>query len=88
MKRSCLISLTARHIRRRCYSYDPPACHTDEGLNTTSILYYRMFQEREISTTMTGLTKFGTFDGSHSDVFSLGTIKNESFRQTQLVYYD
>jgi len=25
-------------------------------------------------------------DGSHPDVFSLGTINNKSFRQTQLVY--
>jgi len=29
-----------------------------------------------------------TFNGSHLDVFSLGTINNESFRQTQLVYYN
>ena len=27
------------------------------------------------------------FDGSHPDVFSLGTINNKSSRQKQLVYY-
>ena len=27
------------------------------------------------------------FDGRHPDVFLLGTVNNNSFRQTQLVYY-
>ena len=34
------------------------------------------------------LALFFFFYGRHPDVFSLGTINNKSFRQTQPVYYD
>ena len=36
---------------------------------------------------VTFLTFAHIFDGSHPDVFSLGTINNKSFPKTQLVYY-